>query len=542
MFRYLKKIWMSINEIKRNVPDTPASEPEDQEVNISEDLQENLKAIKEFVGDSKDIIIREISIGKDKSIDAAVLYIDGMVNTSTIHEDILKPLMLFEVNLSFKCLKSTEKLNDLMRSVIYSGEMHPVKTYKDLIDCCLSGDALLIVDGLDQAIDIGSSKGWEKRGVTEPQTESVVRGPREGFTENFRTNTALLRRKLKTSSLRMDHMILGKKTQTSICVAYLDGVADPEVIATVKQRLKNINTDSILESGYIEQFIEDAPYSIFSTISYSEKPDVIAAKMLEGRVAILVDGTPFVLTVPMLFLEHFQSAEDYYTRPFHSNIIRLLRYLSFFIACFGPALYIAFSTYHQELIPTTLLFTMAEAREGIPFPAFIETLLMVVTFEILNEAGLRMPRPIGQAVSIVGALVVGEAAVSAGFVGAPIVIVIAITAVSGFIVPTLNSSVSILRLIYIVLATAMGGYGILIGFLGMLVHLASLKSFGIPYMGYIAPTRPGIMKDVFTRTFLWKMHFRPHGIAKGDTTRQQFDYPPVQEDPQDDKNDEDKGD
>lgn len=540
MFRYLKKIWLSINEIKRNVPDTPADDPTDEEQPISRKLQDNLKIFKGFVGDSADIIIREFTIGKINPVDALLIYVDGLVNTDIVNSHIMKSLMLFEGELLIKAEQGSVKIGELMRSVIYSGEMQEIDNFKQIIDSCLYGDAVLLVDGLDKGLDI-STKGWEKRSVSEPQTESVVRGPREGFTENMRTNTSLLRRKLRTPALRMDHMNIGKKTFTSICVCYLEGVADPEVITTIKQRLSNIDTDSILETGYIEQYIEDAPYSIFSTMAYSEKPDVTAAKMLEGRVAIMVDGTPFVLTAPMLFLEHFQSAEDYYTKPFHSNLIRLLRYLAFFIACFGPALYIAFSTYHQELIPTTLLFTMAESREGIPFPAFIETLLMVITFEILSEAGLRMPKPIGQAVSIVGALVVGEAAVSAGFVGAPIVIVIAITAVSGFIVPTLLTSISILRLIFIVLSTAMGGYGILIGFLGMLVHLASLRSFGVPYMGYIAPTRPGMMKDVFTRTFLWKMHFRPHGLAKGDTTRQQFQYPPVPEDPQDDKNDDSKG-
>jgi len=260
--------------------------------------------------------------------------------------------------------------------------------------------------------------------VEEPDTEAVVRGPREGFTENLKTNTALLRRKIKNPNLRFELIKLGNQTNTNVCITYIKGICNEKFVTEARKRLKHIKTDSILESGYIEAFIEDAPYSPFATVANSEKPDVTAAKILEGRLAVLVDGTPIALTVPYLFMEGFQSSEDYYSRPYYVTLVRWIRFLAFFITVYLPSLYVAATTFHQELIPTPLLVTMIAAKEGTPFPAFVEALLMGLIFEILREAGVRMPRPIGQAVSIVGALVIGEASVSAGLIGAPMVIIV----------------------------------------------------------------------------------------------------------------------
>jgi spore germination protein KA len=322
----------------------------------------------------------------------------------------------------------------------------------------------------------------------------------------------------------MDHLTIGEKTDTNVCLAYVEGVADPGIVETAKARLKSINTDAIIDSGYIEQYIEDHPFSIFSTIGYSEKPDVVASRILEGRVAIISDGSPFVLTAPMLFIESFQSSEDYYIRPFYASMIRILRYLAFFITVAAPAIFVALTTFHQELIPTTLLFTIAAAREGTPFPAFLEALILVLSFEILREAGVRLPRPVGQAISIVGALIMGEAAVSAGIVGAPMVIIIALTAVAGFAVPEQNDSASIMRLILLILGSMLGGFGIAIGFLGILIHLASLKSFGIPYC--VSLTFNHNMQDSYVRMPLWSMSKRPKGIANHDIVRNNMQIPP----------------
>ena len=275
----------------------------------------------------------------------------------------------------------------------------------------------------------------------------------------------------------------------------------------------------------MEEYIEDSPFTIFPTIWCSEKPDAVAGKLMEGRVAIAVDGAPFVMTVPMLFIENFQSAEDYITRPQYATIMRILRLIAFFLCLFAPALFIALSTYHQELIPTTLLFTMAAASEGTPFPAAVEMGVMMLIFAILREAGIRMPRPVGQTISIVGALVMGEAAVQAGIVGAPVVIVVAITAVAGFAIPFITDPISILSWFLLIMATVMGSFGITIGGFIILIHLVSLRSFGAHYMAPLAPFQKADLKDTAVRVHLWAMRTRPRALKPQNLKRQNFQIP-----------------
>ncbi len=296
-------------------------------------------------------------------------------------------------------------------------------------------------------------------------------------------------------------------------------------MAEVERRLSNIDTDAILAAGYIEQYIEDAPQSVFQTVWYSEKPDAVAAQLLEGRVAILVDGTPFVLTVPMLFLENFQTTEDYTTRTPSATSLRILRFTSFLISLFAPSLYVALTTFHQELIPSSLLFTMTAAGEGVPFPAVVEVGIMMLTFDILREAGVRMPRPVGQAMSIVGALVMGQAAVQAGIVGAPVVIVVAIAAVASFVVPFVTDALTLLRWALLPLAAVMGSFGVTLGTFAILVHLAALKSFSTNYLAPFAPFQDEGVKDSVIRAPLWSMKTRPRALKPEDLKRQNFNPP-----------------
>ena len=491
---------------------------------LSKELDRNLQSIRQILGKSNDVKIHEFRFGKEGEYGGALVFIDGLVNSGIITEGILKPILSVRLLDSLASVNPVGAFEEIQRAVLCTAEMDEKDVLSDLIAGCLSGNTVLLMDGVAKGILV-STKGWEKRGVAEPQTESVIRGPREGFTENLRTNTALLRRKIKSPQLRMDHVIVGRKTLTDVCIIYLNNVADPKVVDEAKKRLEGLQVDSILDAGYIEQYMEDAPFSIFATVGYTEKPDVAAAKILEGRIAIVTDGSPFVLTAPMLFIESFQTAEDYYIRPFFASFARLLRYLAFFITVFAPAIYIALTTYHQEFIPTTLLLTVAKAREGTPFPAFLEALIMIFSFEILREAGLRLPRPVGQAISIVGALIMGDAAVSAGLVGAPLVIAVALTAVTGFVVPMQSDVSSLLRLMSMVLAAVLGGYGIAMGLLATMVHLASLTSFGVPYFESFAFSRD--MQDTLVRTPLWFMTKRPKDIAQRDTTRRRFFIPPM---------------
>lgn len=522
LFGFLKR------KIRHLIEAPPFSEPElpdddNAEIRVPEialSLEEALSDFRRILGDDSDLIVHRFRFGPDGAFDAALLYYDGLVNQEVVTDALLRPVLDWRV--PDPAPKKEVLAATLDRNILHAGDVKRVEIPLELAAACLSGDACVLLDGCPEALVV-SARGWDKRSVTEPASETVVRGPREGFTESLRTNTALIRRKIKSGRLRSELLTIGEKTMTAICLMYLEGVADPNVLKKVKYRLKRLKVDSILESGYIEEYIGDAPFSPFSTVGYSEKPDVIAAKVLEGRVAIVVDGTPFVLTVPMLFVESFQTAEDYYQRTIYASSVRLLRYVAYFLAVFAPAIYIALTTFHQELIPTTLLFTIANAREGTPFPVFLEALIMVFAFEILREGGIRLPRPVGQSISIVGALIMGDAAVSAGIVGAPIVITVAITAVAGFLVPSQSDSASILRFLLMLAAAFMGFYGIAFAFLAVMIHLSTLDSFGVPFFDGFAWTRN--LQDSVVRMPLWTMVKRPKGIAQGDVKRRRFFFP-----------------
>ncbi len=495
--------------------------PDEQKIKTR--LQKSLDSLKDSLGNSCDVKTHSFKFGPEKCFSGAIVFIDGLVSSSSITESILRPIVSWQPTGELDV--SEDALADLVSAeLLCAGEVTKVSLLSELALGCLSGDTVILLDGCAFGLVV-STKGWEKRSVTEPQAETVVRGPREGFTENLRTNTALIRRKLKSENLRVENLIVGRNTQTDICIMYLDGIADPKVIETVKYRISGLDVDSILESGYIEEYIEDAPFSPFATVGYTEKPDVVAARLLEGRVGIVVDGTPIVLTVPMLFIENFQTTEDYYTRPLYASLVRILRFIGYLITVFLPAIYIALINFHQELIPTTLLFTIANAREGTPFPALLEMMIMIFAFEILREAGIRLPRPVGQAISIVGALVMGDAAVSAGLVGAPILITVAITSVAGFLVPAQNDSASLLRLIMMLIASFAGWYGVSMGFLAVLLYIGSLDSFGTSYFdGFAWSTN---LQDSIVRMPLWSMVRRPEDIARNNIVRRRFFIPPL---------------
>lgn len=518
LFKYLYKKLKYI-QLKNDNNNDETSKEKLIQSELTTSLNHNLDTLKKILGSSADIIYREFFFGSKLQFNAAVIFLEGMTEKATINDTIIKPFMYDSRLYNLDGEVKPHNIKIIKNSMLSVGNVKQVSAISELIDGCLSGYAVFLIDGCREALVI-NSKGWETRGVEEPKTEAVVRGPREGFSENIGTNMALLRRKIKNPNLTFEIMKIGTQTRTSIYIVYLKGVVNPKLIKEIKHRLSRINTDAILESGYIEQFIEDSPFSIFPTVGNSEKPDTTAAKLLEGRAAILVDGTPFVLTVPMLFIEGFQSAEDYYSRTFFSSLLRILRFTAFFISVMSPATYVMLSTFHQELIPTTLLFTIASGREGVPFPAIMEAGLMIITFEILREAGVRLPRPVGQAVSIVGALVIGEAAVSAGLVGGIMVIVVALTAVSSFVVPVYTDVVAILRMAFLILSGILGIFGVGIGILVVLVHISSLRSFGTPYLAPIAPLNTADLKDTFVRTHLWSMFTRPRTIGWNNLKRQ----------------------
>lgn len=480
-------------------------------------LEENLRLIEQYVGPNADLVVRRIA-GAGRS--AAVVYFDGMTDKDAVSEFIVKPL------LAAGAADLARGAAGIAAAVLHIADWQERDTVQGLLNNVFSGDCGLLFDGTTTAL-VSDLKGFDRRGISEPQTEIVVRGSREGFIENMKTNMALLRRRVKTPNLCFEPMKLGTETNTDICVAYIRGLADPQVVAEVKRRIGAIKSDSILESGYIEQLVEDEPLSPFPTVANSEKPDKVTAKLLEGRVAVLVDGTPFVLTMPMLFVENFQSAEDYYARPFMASMVRFLRFLSFLFAIYAPAVYIAVCSYHSELIPTALMLNMWQAAGNTPLSAGWSVLFYSLVYEVVREAGIRLPRAVGAAISIVGGLVIGDMAVSAGLISAPVVIIVAFTAIAMFVVDALTDAATVLRFAFIFLAWWLGGFGLVLGTLLLLLHLVSLKSFGVAYFAPFAPLIPYQLGDTLIRAPLWLMRRRPRNITVGSRIRRGAEVPPV---------------
>lgn len=482
---------------------------------LSASITANLARIKEILGNSDDVVIREFKVGEGQGTKTFIAYIDGLGDKTIINENLLESLMFPGKPLGRDVMKA------IVERVLAVGEIEEVRTFEDVLRGVLSGDTALFVDGSDIAVTI-NTRGWKQRSIEEPVTEPLVTGPREGFVETLRVNTALIRRRITSPYLRFESMRIGRITRTQVTIAYVEGIVNQKVLDEVRSRLSRVEVDELHGSTHLQELIEDAPSSAFDTVFRSERPDKVAANLLEGRVAILVDGTPLVLTVPRLFLEGISSSEDYYTRYWYSTAVRWLRYLALVVSLFLPGLFVAVQTYHPEMLPTRLLISLAAAREGVPFPAFVEVLLMGIFFEGLREAGVRLPKPIGVAVSIVGALVLGQAAISAGLAGAGAVIVTAITAIAVFTIPAQDLANALLpvRFIFLVAGAVLGLYGILLALIALLLHIASLESFGVPYLSPASPFKAPDIKDVFLRASWRHMRTRPESTRPAKLIRQ----------------------
>lgn len=389
---------------------------------------------------------------------------------------------------------------------------------EEAVEAVLKGNTAFFMDGSNVALII-KTQTWEHRGVQQPETEINVRGPREGFTETLSVNISQVRRKIKDPNLRIEPIKLGRRTRTEVCVVYIEDIADPKIVAEVWRRLRRIDIDAVLESGYIEELIEDAPLSVFPTVGNTETPDKFAAKVLEGRVGILFDGTPFALTVPYLFVESFQVAEDYYSRSFFTSLLRIIRITALHITIALPALYVAIATFHPNVIPEALLRTISITREGVPFPAFVEALLMGFFYEAFREGVVHMPRSVGQSVSLVGALILGEAAVNAGVISPIMIIIFSLTAVMGFLLPPQTDSATLLRIPILIMGSFFGLFGVLWSYVFVIIHLASIRSFGAPYMSPFMPLTVKDLKDSLIRLPWSMLKTRPRVVDWKGSTR-----------------------
>ncbi|MBL0389105.1 spore germination protein [Tumebacillus sp. ITR2] len=490
------------------------------EPETSTSLNDSLAQIRNILGSSNDLVIREFTFGNNQEHRAALVYFDGLISARIIDEHILKSLMSGMEQRDFLST-STNLIDLLLEQVLPIGEAKKTARMRDVVKIVLAGDSALLVDSCEEMLLL-NTKGWEKRGVQEPMSENVVRGPRDSFTETLRVNSALLRRRIKDPDLRVVTYTVGVRSNTDVCLVYIDGVADEGVVREVGERIQKIEVDGILDGGNIEQFIEDNHWSPFPLIQNTERPDKAAANLLEGKVVIIVDGSPFVLIAPAVLTQFYHSPEDYYERFLIATMLRLIRAGGMTLALLLPSLYIAFSSYHPEMIPSKLVIAMAAGRATVPFPSFVEAFIMEISIEILREASVRLPGPIGPTIGIVGALIVGESAVRAGIVSPIMVIVVALTTIGSFAAPSYNAAIALrmLRFPAMIFAATFGLYGIMQYLILIIIHLCTLKSFGVPYLAPFTPGNLLAMGDSFIRIPLYRMWKRPNVFTrKAELTR-----------------------
>lgn len=473
------------------------------DMSLAKGLEENIRLFKGIFKKDAVLRLRRVSVRGVCSYDCALFYMDGMINAELLNESVIRPLLTSKAE-----RKEDSLVGFISKQVLFAGETAATDSVEDMLRSLLYGDTLLLVDGCTEAITI-NTKGWRTRGISEPDDERVLQGPREGFDEAALLNLAMIRRKLLTPDLCTETLRVGRRSDTLVFICYLDSLVNKRTLDEVKKRVKKLDMDGILDSNYIAEQIRDHPRSLFKTSGSTERPDIAAARLLEGRIALVVDGTPVVMTVPYLFSENFQSDEDYYLNYAVSSVGRLLRFVCFFLSVSIPAVFIASTSYHKELLPTSLALTVAQLRGGVPFSAFWECVLLIFVFEILKETGVRMPQSLGHALSIVGGLVVGQAAVEARIVSAPMLIIVALSGISGLMVPRLKGAVFYLRIIYVVLSALLGLYGYILGVTLTLIHILDLSSFGTSSTVSLERASFQSLKDSLWRAPWNKMRTRP---------------------------------
>lgn len=447
---------------------------------ISTSLEKNLVLLKEMFPNSSDLNSRKVDLGKTKVL---ILSCEGLVDRQTISIALINPLMRANSEQEYS---SKELCEYIMSQSAMSMEQILIYDFNELFLKFMSGFAIVLIEGQAVGFALGF-QGYSYRSVSEPTNEVNELGSKEAFTEPIRINLSMIRRRIKSPKLIFEMSQVGNKSNTDICIIYLSDKVSPKLLSDIKNKLKKVNTDIILDSTYLRPFLEKNPFSLFSSIGNTERPDVLCGKINEGRIAILVDGSPYALILPYLFNENFKSFDDYAHRPYFSTFVRLLKYFSFYISFLLPGTYVAITTFHPELLPRDLLFNIAGSENSIPFSLTVEALFIYLVFEILREAGIRLPNAVGHTIGIVGALVIGDAAVNAGLISAPMVMVVAITAICAFCVPQLYEPVMILRFLFIVIGGSFGVFGV--SLFGILVSsiICSMTSMHIPVSSPISP-------------------------------------------------------
>lgn len=470
---------------------------------LQNSLEININVISLLFKDVDIVKYKYVKSNFDKSLSYCLVYSDGMVDSYIINENIIKPLLESPIPKSGSGLISI-----LMEQVLQINEMVNTNKLKDIIEAIAYGDTVLFAENQDQAL-ILNTKNIQTREITEPENEKFLSGPREGFSESLTQNISLLRKRVLTSDLKIKMMTFGKRTQTKACICYFGELVNDKILNELHKRLGEIDIDSVLDTNYISELIKDSPASPFRTIGNTEKPDTVLGKLLEGRIAILVDGSPKALTLPYLFIENFQSGEDYYLNYYYTSFTRFIRFFGFLLTVTVPGLYVSIVAFHHEMVPTQLLINIAADRHSVPLPAALEAFIMLIIFDILKETGIRVPTNIGQAFSIVGALVIGQSAVEAKLVAAPMIVVIGLTGITNLLVPKLIAPVIYVRFLLLFLSSGFGFLGFVSGISIAMIHILNLRSFGVPQVMLTGDLRNQDIKDSFYRAPWHKMLLRP---------------------------------
>ncbi|SFB09188.1 GerA spore germination protein [Cohnella sp. OV330] len=481
-------------------------------------LAELLADVTDVLGTDTTLSVRRFRIFG--TFPAAMLFFPNMLDQAALNETILKPAMSAPPGSDLSDWTAQRLMDRLANEALWHTDCSETEDFDALIQGLLHGDTVLVADGSNAALVIGTRQ-IDKRGIDQPGTEQVIRGPREGFVEPIGPNLALIRYRLQAAELRMRQLTVGRKTRSKVVICYMDGLTDPALLAEVERRIGAIDIDAVLDSGYLEQYIEDNQWSPFPQVQYTERPDKVVANLLEGRVAILVDGSPLALIVPTVFNQFYQAVEDYTERFMQMSAIRMARLVALVFSLVFPSIYVSVISFNPELIPTEFAVAVAGGRAGVPWPAVVEVLIIEISMEVLREATIRLPQQVGGALSIVGVLVIGQAAVAAGFASPITVVIIALTTIGSFATPAYNAALALrlLRFPLIIIAGIFGLYGVMIGLILIANHLLSLKSFGVPYLSPLVPVNFEGMKDVLIRGPLWWMKRRPAFLKPGDRVR-----------------------
>ncbi|AKJ88382.1 spore germination protein [Clostridium sporogenes] len=483
-------------------------------MNINLNLKENLDLINDRIGKNNIVVTKSLLIGNEEQLEGAIIYINGLASKDIIDRDVLHPLMLhIKENLKDK----PNIMEYISKKYITMSNTKIEKDINNILSSLKRGQTALLLENSDESIIIDTSSG-DYRSISEPTNESSIRGSREGFIEKLETNTSIIKRRIRDENLVIENMVLGRRTQRDLAIIYIDNIVDKNVLQELKYKLSSIDVDSVPLMGYIQQYIENDAYSIFPQSRTTERPDIVEGNLMEGRIAVMLEGTPMVLLTPSIFIEFFQAIEDYTQRTIVSSFTRILRALSVIIVITFPSIYLTLIKFNAELIPIKFVNTIIQSRSNIPLTPFMEILSMEIIVEFLREGGLRLPPKVNQTLSVVGGIIIGQAAIKAGIVSSSTLLIIGISIIAAFLTPNYDMSLAVrfIRFPMLILSNYLGLLGLTAGFFFLLVHICSLESLGVPYFSFHNEE----YKDIFIRSPLWTMNKRPDSIPNNNPIRQ----------------------